>query len=93
MLSHVQHMTKILVGLSQDTPGERIYSNKEFSQLLKFLRGFLISTRTFQKRTVFRVRVFVISGDQEETNRVERDNECCEGEGVVSEVSLMILLQ
>ncbi len=34
VLSHVQHLTKILVGLSQDTP-VKIYSNKEFSQLQK----------------------------------------------------------
>ena len=49
MLSHVQHLTKILVGLSGWIPPVKIYSNKEISQLPKFSTKRTSSTRQFQK--------------------------------------------
>jgi hypothetical protein len=49
VLSHVQHLTKILVGLSGWIPPVKIYSNKEFSQLPEFSTKRTSSTRRFRK--------------------------------------------
>ena len=49
VLSHVQHLTKILVGLSWRYPRRRFYSNKKFSQQLQFsYKGSLLVPRPFR---------------------------------------------
>ena len=57
LLSHVQDLTKILVGSSWKYPRRRFYSNKYFSQVLQFfLRGSPISTKTvsyFVRRVLY----------------------------------------
>jgi hypothetical protein len=59
-LSPVQHMTKILGEWSLEITTVKIYSNKKFSQVVKFsIEGFPLVPKRFRKESYF-VRKFQV---------------------------------